>query len=225
MDNPPEMVNAIQPKRALIVEDNEDFGVQLVDAIRQLGPDWEAGLCESGGMALAHIAQPECCLDLLLVDLGLPDMSGIQVIQAARAQSAELPILVISVLADNENVLQAIAAGAQGYLHKGDSLLSVTAAIQKVLDGESPISSSLAGYLFRKLKAGTDDQLATDTLLSKQEMELLQLLSRGFTYSESAQRMGIAYGTIQTLVKRIYRKLEVNSKVMAIKQAQRKGWL
>jgi DNA-binding CsgD family transcriptional regulator len=56
-------------------------------------------------------------------------------------------------------------------------------------------------------------------------MELLSLLSRGFTYSESAQRMAIAHGTIQTLVKRIYRKLEVNSKVMAIKQAQEKGWL
>ena len=73
----PLTVNAFQPKRALIVEDNEDFGAQLVEAIRQLSPDWEAGLCESGAMALAHIAQQACCLDLLLVDLGLPDMSGI----------------------------------------------------------------------------------------------------------------------------------------------------
>jgi len=137
-----------------------------------------------------------------------------------------VPIMVISVLTSSANVLAAIQAGACGYLHKGDSALSLSLAIGRVLAGEYPISPSLAHYLFKLVK--TREPLvgsAGAAALAPRELELLQWLGKGHTYQEAARKMDISVSTAQTFSKRIYQKLAVTSKGEALDAARSRGWL
>lgn len=225
MDHAPPSRHLRISKQVLVVEDNADFGELIVESLETMDPKWNPILVGTGQEALDCLRRAKWMPGLVLVDLGLPDMSGLEVIRAARLRDAELPILVISVLSDNASVLEAIRAGALGYLQKGDNVLSITSAIEKVLDGESPISSSLASHLFQLVKTGSPSLGDVGQRLSIKELELLKLLSRGFTYSESAERMGLAHSSAQTMVKRIYKKLQVDSKIKAINKASEHGWL
>ena len=213
-------------RSALIVEDNPEFELLLAEAVASLGPDWRAQCARNGTDALAAIEGKGQRTELVLVDLGLPDMSGVAVIHAARRRFPNAPIMVVSVLSNSENVLAAIRAGAQGYVHKGDSALTIAQAIRRVLAGEYPISAALAHYLFsyvqRQAPAPPEDNAVR---LSVRELELLRLLSQGYQYDEAAARMSVTHGTVQSFVKRIYQKLHVNSKVRAISTARELGWI
>jgi DNA-binding NarL/FixJ family response regulator len=160
----------------------------------------------------------------VLVDLGLPDMSGVAVIRAARARHPKAPIMVVSVLGGSENVLAAIRAGARGYLHKADSVMSLAEAIKRVLAGEHPISASLARYLFNLVQSDAPTPGERGTL-SPRELQLLRLLSQGYTTQEAAERMGVGLSTAQTFCRRIYQKLQVHSKVKALLAARERGLL
>ena len=142
-----------KPRSALVVEDNPEFELLLLEAVNALGAEWRPHSFRTGTEALAAIERKALRPDLVLVDLGLPDISGVAVIRAARRAYAKVPIMVVSVLTNSENVLAAIRAGAQGYLHKGDSALSLALAIRRVLAGECPISASLAHFLFNYVRA------------------------------------------------------------------------
>lgn len=212
-------------RQALVVEDNQAFGSMIVSALSELDAAWSPLLLETGADALAAIDLPVVSPELFLVDLGLPDMNGVEVIRAARRRFPGVPILVISVLSSNESVLEAIRAGACGYLHKGDSALSMANAIRRVLEGEYPISPSLARYLFNLVETKGPEVESRLATLTSRELELLKLLGRGFTYEEAAQQMHVALSTVQSHIKRIYQKLEVDSKTKAIAKAQALGWI
>ncbi|MBZ2188475.1 response regulator transcription factor [Alcanivorax sp. JB21] len=168
--------------------------------------------------------------DVVLVDLGLPDASGITVIQEARRRHPACDIMVISIFADQRNVLASIEAGATGYLLKDDTDEDYVARILELRAGGSPITPIIARQLLLKLQptvppsSGTADPAAA-SLLSPRESEVLNLLARGFAYQEIAQLLGVSPHTIGTYVKRIYEKLQVRSRGEAIYEAQCMGLL
>lgn len=216
----------ITPRSALVVEDNPEFTQLLREGVLSLGPEWRVQCVGTGAEGLAAVDGQGAAWNLILCDLGLPDMSGIAVIRAARRACAEAPVLVVSSMSNSESVLGAIRAGAQGYLHKGDSALSIAQAIRKVLDGEYPFSAALAQCVFAHLQGQAPAPAEGNPIrLSARELELLQLLSQGYQYDEAATQMGVSLGTIRTFVQRIYEKLQVNSKVKAIATARELGWL
>jgi len=224
------------PRLALIVEDCPQFTQLVAQALAGVGPHWQARCVATGGEALDFLARNDTGIDLMLADLGLPDMSGTEVIRAARARYPEAPIMVISTLASNSAVLSAIQAGARGYLRKFDSALSLSRAIANVLAGEYPISPSLAHYLFKLAQThapathfATTGAPFTDApaagALSPRELELLRLLGQGRTYGEAADKMAITLNTAQTFARRIYQKLQVGTKGEALETARDRGWL
>jgi len=206
---------------ALIVEDDPTFQSSLVQCVNQLGPDWQAVICSCGAQVVDALDRHSEQLAIALVDLGLPDRSGIEIIDWIRSRVPSIPILVVSVISSERSVLAAIRAGARGYLLKDDNPQLITNSLSEALQGNYPISPSLARYLFRL--AGGGESPPEFTNLTPKELELLRHLSRGRSYGETAQEMGIAISTVQTHIRNLYRKLDVHSQVQAVTKAQDQG--
>lgn len=183
-------------------------------------------------------AQGLCLLDqapadVLLVDLGLPDGSGIDVVRAAHRQWPACNIMVSTTFGDEAHVMQALEAGAVGYLLKDSEPERMVDEIRNLHAGGSPISPLIARQIlvrFRPPGHSTTFMARCDpdkqgALLSEREKEVLEFITKGFTSSEIAALMSVTRNTVQTYVRRIYVKLKVNSKTEAIYEARNQGLL
>jgi DNA-binding NarL/FixJ family response regulator len=180
----------------------------------------------NGSEALAGLALR--APDVLLVDLGLPDMSGLDLIRFAAERYPECDILVISIFGDEANVLAALEAGARGYLLKGSLQHDIAFDIRDIRNGGSPLSPVIARQMLKRLRipkreAPAEKTGGEETTLTAREGEILNAISRGFSYAETAQMLGLSVGTVHSFLKRIYRKLAVHSKTEAVFEANRLG--
>lgn len=224
--------------RIMLVEDDLDVQAALRGAI-EAAPDMAltrvVGTREHGLQALT---QPP--VDVLLVDLGLPDGSGIDVIKAAHAQWPDCAIMVSTTFGDEEHVLRSIEAGASGYLIKDSSPHRMVDEIRNLHAGGSPISPMIARQVLMRFRAsaqqgamassssslpGTQFDRAMRDSLSEREREVLELITKGFKTDEIASLMQVSRYTVQSFVRRIYAKLAVNSKAEAIYEARNRGLL
>jgi DNA-binding NarL/FixJ family response regulator len=204
-----------------IVEDDEVTRRSLCDRMSARGDIDVAiavGTCTEIRAALRH-GRP----DVLLVDLGLPDGNGVDVIAEAATRHAGLPIMVITVFGDERRVVRAIKAGATGYLLKDDPTHEIGAAIQLLLEGGSPISPAIARHLIRLFQPAPPDQTQAEARLTAREQEVLSLAAKGFSYAEIAQMLSLSANTIASYTKHIYDKLAVSSRSEAIYEASRLG--
>ena len=208
----------------LLVEDDPVFLSQMKSALTELDSDWQVVACQNAQQAMDIIESPDSQVDLALVDLGLPDMDGTEVIRQMRARFQDAHIMVISVIAAERSVLSAIRAGAQGYILKEEQPETITTAIGQVMQGNYPISPALARCLF-KLAGAPGDALSGQTAikLSPKETLLLQLISQGLSYVDAAQQMGVATSTVQSHIRNLYRKLDAHSQVQAVNKAREHG--
>ena len=161
--------------------------------------------------------------DVLLVDLGLPDGSGIDVIRGALRGHVGLPIMVITVFGNEKRVVGAIQAGAIGYLLKDDQTNEIGAAIEQLLQGGSPISPAIARHLIRHFQPAPAPASTSREALTTREQEVLGLAMKGFSYAEIAELLGLSPNTIASYTKHIYEKLAVGSRTEAIYEASRLG--
>ncbi len=216
--------------RIALVEDDVNFQNALTLAI-QAAPDMvllsAAGTREQGLRMLEQV-QP----DVLLVDLGLPDGSGIDVIREAHAKQPACNIMVSTTFGDEFHVMQSLEAGAAGYLLKDSSPEGMVFEIRSLYGGGSPISPLIARQILMRFRQ--DGKPATyverrsgkpPTVLSSREMEVLELITKGFTTDEIAALIEVSRHTVLTYVRRIYVKLEVNSKTEAVYEARKQGLL
>lgn len=204
----------------LLVEDDPYFAARVNAAVILWQPNARITHCVTGQEAVAWIAASHRPVDLALVDLGLPDIDGCDVIAATRRRSKEIPILVVSLLASESAVVTAIRSGASGYIIKDGPDQSIATAITEVIAGNYPLSPSLARHLFR-LVAGPAPH--TDIILTDRETETLRCIGRGLTYEQSASAMGISLSTVQSHVRNLYRKLKINSQTQAAIKARDRG--
>lgn len=211
-------------RRALLVEDDAVFRRTLAEAVAGLGTTWATHAFGNGRDAIAFCAEA-ACPDLALVDLGLPDCSGVEVIRALAQQCPRTPVMVVSVFADETRVLEAIRAGALGYILKGDSSMLITQAVEQLLAGVYPLSPMLANYLFKLARPGPTPSDPNAPRLTPRETELLALIADGNSYAECARAMGIALSGVQTHVRNLYRKLGAHSQLQAVKRARDQGLL
>lgn len=162
--------------------------------------------------------------DVLLCDLGLPDGSGINLIRKAAQKHPTTDIIVITVFADHGKVIDSIKAGARGYLLKDERSDQFADSIREIRRGGSPISPVIARQLLKEFQP--KEQRAggpTQDMLSKRELEVLNLLSRGFSFVEIGDILKISRSTVATYVKNIYQKLEVSSRSEAVYEATSLG--
>ncbi|MBR7783563.1 response regulator transcription factor [Undibacterium luofuense] len=215
-----------------IVEDNPRTLNRFSKAISE-HTGWHCAFACSrlaDAMQLIH----EHSIDVLLLDLGLPDGAGIDLIPFTLRRQPACQILIISVFGDEENVIRCVEAGASGYLLKGQGDDDLAEHLQDLLNGGSPMSPQIARRVLKQLRQyaspapvsgnGGVTESALNDLTSK-ELEILKDLAIGHTYSEVAANLHISLNTVRHHVKSIYSKLYVNSRTQAINTAARLGLL
>jgi DNA-binding NarL/FixJ family response regulator len=222
------------PIRVAIVEDDVHF-LEALRSTLQSAPDMvlAAVACTRAEALLA--LEGEAC-DVLLVDLGLPDGSGIDVIRAAVQRWPQCGVMVSTAFGDEQHVMQSLEAGAAGYLLKDSTPHSMLGEIRSLHAGGSPISPLIARQILMRFVSSPRDAAAaraseapatdkTQVSLSAREQQVLELITKGFTAEEIARLMEVSRHTVQTFVRRIYSKMEVKSKAEAIYEARSRGLL
>lgn len=208
-----------------IVEDDPDFSGALIRVVEG-APDMRL-VAHAGTRAdgLAMLAGAPA--DVLLVDLGLPDGSGIDVIRAAVLRWPACSIMVSTNFGDETHVMRSIEAGAAGYLLKDSSSTRMGEEIRSLASGGSPISPIIARQVLAHFRQGTAPAAAglAAPLLSPRETQVLDYITKGFTAHEIADLMTLSHFTVRTFVRRIYSKLKVTSKAEAIFEARIQGLL
>lgn len=209
--------------RVAIVEDDPSALERLELALSQVEDIVVVSVGRNATNGLEIIKQGG--FDVLLCDLGLPDGSGIQLIKEAAKRDSSIDIIVITIFADQAKVIDSIKAGARGYLLKDEQFATCAESIREIRRGGSPISPVIARQLLRMFqpdrKSAPNEK--NSEKLTPRELEVLNLLSRGFSFSEIANILQLARPTIATFVKSIYRKLEVNSRSEAVYEASNLG--
>lgn len=213
-------------KSVLLVEDEERLRTSFAQAITASG---DFTLVAAVASVKAGIAAFDLfCPDVVLVDLGLPDGSGIDIIRHVSAQRGESLVMVVTVFGDEKNVVASIEAGAVGYVLKDTLDKNFLSAIRDMAAGGAPISPGIARHLLARVRRdATFPPPAVDENkggeLSSREREILNLTAKGYTFPEIAKLLNISSETIKTHIKRVYQKLAVHSKGEAVYEAQRLG--
>jgi DNA-binding NarL/FixJ family response regulator len=167
--------------------------------------------------ALSHL--PGDKPDVVLMDINMGAMSGIECVEKLKEKSPDMQLLMLTVYEDTEKIFRALAAGANGYLLKRSSPTKLLAAIREVHGGGSPMTSSIARKVvasFQKQKTAADAGGEKPGHLSPREQAVLDGLARGWTYKLIASELDISIDTIRTYIRRIYEKLHVQSRTEAV---------
>jgi DNA-binding NarL/FixJ family response regulator len=210
-----------------IIEDHRRLRETVAEAVRLAGGHEVVPLasCEKALAALdARAPKP----DVILLDLGLPGMSGLEGLRRFKERIPEVEIVVFTVFDDRDRVFEAICHGASGYLLKSEPLERIVAAVEEVRRGGSPMSPEIARCVIERFSRGGAGPVpgggppAAESL-SEREREVLRLLADGLVKKEVAARMAISLHTVDNYVRRIYAKLHVNTLGGAVARAIRDG--
>jgi len=159
------------------------------------------------------------------MDIGLPGIDGIEGVRRLRKIIPEALVMMLTVYEDNENIFDALCAGAGGYLVKNTPPERLVEAISEAVNGGSPMSVSIArqvvGYFHNSGKTKTEDEV----LITAREREILMEMSRGCSYQQVGDALFISVDTVRHHIRNIYRKMQVHSQSEAVSQALRKGWI
>ena len=168
-------------------------------------------------------------IDVALVDIEMPNLNGIQAVQAASALYPHIRFIMLTVFDDDDKIFEAIKAGASGYLLKDNSVNSILDGIKQVLDlGGAPMSPGIARKALSMLSRATlqsHQESDEASAISEREMEILKWMVNGLDYKAIAERLIISPNTVRKHIGNIYQKLHVNSKAQAIRLAMKKGWV
>lgn len=214
------MMNPNPLKQVCVIEDHQDYRRVLQLAIQ--GSDHLAcGLTFSSIEACIGAISPQTQVDVILLDLGLPGMHGVTGIPVLHQHFPDARILVITVYDHKPVVLEALAAGASGYLLKADGLDAILRGIDEVLAGGLPLNSHIARMIlttFNAVRPATPEIDLTD-----RERATLDLLSKGLIKKEIAEQLGVSYHTVDSHVRNIYAKLQVHNLSGAVAKAMQLG--
>jgi DNA-binding NarL/FixJ family response regulator len=210
------------PITIAIVEDLDEVREGLKNFLA-LSPDFKVlDTYKTGEEAAEDI--PKLEPDIVIMDINLPGMSGIECVRAVRKKTSRTQFMMFTVYENDEKVFEALKAGASGYLLKNTGLIHIVEALRELYDGGSPMSANIA----RKLVMNFQEQMKNESpedmaLLSIRENETLHLLSQGLLYKEIAEQLGISTSTVRQHIHRIYEKLHVQNRTEALNKAFKKS--
>lgn len=226
--------------KLFIVEDQPKILKNQVKLLEGFSEIEIVGTALSGEETMSSLNTLPNAPDVILCDIGLPKMSGIDVIRQVKPKFPKIEILMFTVFDDEDRVLEAIRAGASGYLLKGATAVKIVEAITDVSEGGTVIQPNLARQLlkyFRAPEAGSmtrsilSEERARSGLiqeegrraLTERELECLQMIAKGLSNNEAAGVLGLSKATIRTHLEHIYQKLDVTNRVEAVTEGIRQG--
>ncbi len=214
-------MNLPQNYGVLLLEDERPAREHLaatIDMHPQLTLVDAVATCKEAIVALGE-HQPH----ILVSDLGLPDGHGVEVIAEAKALYPNIEILVVTMYADEPHVVQALEAGASGYLLKRQAFETLADAILTVMRGESAISPEVARFLLKRFNPNQTQEIINP--LTSREHEVLKWIAKGYSYEEIADILDMSVNTVRTHIRNVYKKLEVSSRTEAVFEATNLGIL
>ncbi len=210
------------PIKVLLYEDNHELREGIAFLLHAT-----PGIALCGAYAHANNIRMELHEhhpDVLLLDIQMPGMSGLDALPVIKSLYPRIQVLMITIFDDDDSVFQAIRSGASGYLLKDTPPADIIDAIGDVYNGGSPMTSSVARKLFNyfQFPAKTID---SDHQLSNRELDVVRCLMNGYSYKMIADELHISIETVRTHIRRMYDKLQVNSKTEVILKAMKGGWI
>ena len=201
------------PITVSIVEDSDKLRETLVRVLNRA----------DGFSCVSHYANAEDALkdlpnakpDVVLMDINLPGMNGVECVRQLKKITPEIQVMMLTAYEDTENIFNALAAGAGGYMLKRTAGKELLEAIQEVKRGGSPMTTHIARKVVQSFQRSAAAEAQTESL-SEREQQVLDLLSRGLIYKEIAEKLGISYETVHTYIRRIYEKLQVRTRTEAV---------
>lgn len=210
------------PVRILIYDDNEALRQSMETLIRE-----DEGLQLIAALSNAETVETdvkELKPDVVLMDIDMPAVDGVAAVRRIRKMDGVLPVIMLTVFDDNENIFNAVCAGASGYILKRCATEELTAAISNVMSGGAPMTGVVARKVLQMVPAakGADGGQADERAeLSQREVQILQLLARGFSYKMIAAEIAVSVDTVRFHIKNIYDKLHVHSATEAVSKGLR----
>ena len=204
------------PISVSIVEDNDKLRGTLAKVIGRAEGFRFASDYGSAEDALAGL--PKVKPDVVLMDINLPGMNGVECVRQLKVLLPATQIMMLTVYEDTENIFNALAAGASGYMLKRTPVKELIEAIHEVKRGGSPMTTHIARKVVLSFQKTSGQQQAANELseLSEREQQVLDLLAQGLIYKEIADKLEISYETVHTYIRRIYEKLHVHSHAQAV---------
>jgi DNA-binding NarL/FixJ family response regulator len=207
------------PVRILIYDDNEALRQSMEALIRE-----EAEFQLIAAMSNAETVETdvrELTPDVVLMDIDMPAVDGVAAVKRIRKVDGVLPVIMLTVFDDNENIFNAVCAGASGYILKRCATEELTAAIRNVMSGGAPMTGVVARKVLQMVPAAKGAAAEERAELSQREVQILQLLGRGFSYKMIAAEIAVSVDTVRFHIKNIYDKLHVHSATEAVSKGLR----
>jgi DNA-binding NarL/FixJ family response regulator len=201
------------PINVSIVEDSDKFRETLARVLNRA----EGFRCISNypNAEDALKALPQEKPDVVLMDINLPGMNGVECVRQLKAAMPAIQVMMLTVYEDTENIFNALAAGASGYMLKRTARDELLEAIREVHRGGSPMTTHIARKVVQSFQRAAPAASSTE-MLSPREQEVLDCLAQGFLYKEIAEKLSISYETVHTYIRRIYEKLQVRTRTEAV---------
>jgi RNA polymerase sigma factor (sigma-70 family) len=204
------------PISVSIVEDNDKLRGTLAKVIGRAEGFRFAS--DYGSAEDALVGLPKVKPDVVLMDINLPGMNGVECVRQLKVLLPATQIMMLTVYEDTENIFNALAAGASGYMLKRTPVKELIEAIHEVKRGGSPMTTHIARKVVLSFQKTSGQQQAANELseLSEREQQVLDLLAQGLIYKEIADKLEISYETVHTYIRRIYEKLQVRTRTEAV---------
>ncbi len=214
--------NSPHTYRAIVLEDNSGSREAIEETIHSRNNFFLSGTFDRLELAIKFIEKYE--IDLAIVDIGLPDGSGIEFIKHLKKYQSNAKAIIYTMFEDKDTVINGVISGADGYLLKGCDVFEVHQALDTVVQNEIFISPRVAVHLLNMVKSSPQLIAGSQNhFLSRREKEVLQLIAVGYSYTEVSDKLGITYHTVCSYIKTLYSKLKVNSRGAAVLKGVKHG--
>ncbi|MDY0082597.1 MAG: response regulator transcription factor [Ignavibacteriaceae bacterium] len=208
--------------KVAIAEDNDFLAKSLIEKLTLFPEKFSMVFRAKNGLEMVDYLAASNLPDVILMDIEMPVMNGINATAQINEKFSDIKIIMLTVFDDEDKIFKAIKSGASGYLLKDESVEKIVESIDMVLNGGAPMSATIASKTLKLLKQSTDiitDNSKEDFNLSKREVEVLELLKKGFDYNQIAEKLFISPFTVRKHIENIYKKLQVNNKMQAVQKA------
>jgi len=207
--------------RIAIAEDNDLLAASIKEKLELFEDEIEFKFRGKNGKDFINQLDENHNIDIILMDIEMPEMNGIMATEIIRAKYPQIKTIILTVFDDDENIFKAVQAGAMGYLLKDETPDTIINGIKMVIDGGAPMSPTIAAKsleILRNPSRVITEEEKEDFCLSKREIEVLDQLSHGLDYNEISENLFISPSTVRKHIENIYRKLQVNNKMKAVKK-------